>query len=141
MSRTDLQSTIDEAFENRDSINTGTTGEVRDAVEEALGLLDDGSERVAERSGDGWVVNQWLKKAVLLSFRLNDMTTITAPPESPTPASPNTESPSTAGRGATSDWSTSDWGSTTRPRPHSNAQGNRRWPSGWDWTATCLSSR
>jgi 2,3,4,5-tetrahydropyridine-2-carboxylate N-succinyltransferase len=80
MSRTDLQSTIDEAFENRDSINTGTTGEVRDAVEEALGLLDDGSERVAERSGDGWVVNQWLKKAVLLSFRLNDMAPIPGGP-------------------------------------------------------------
>jgi 2,3,4,5-tetrahydropyridine-2-carboxylate N-succinyltransferase len=69
---TDLAATIDAAWEDRASISTGTTGAVRDAVEAALALLDSGEARVAEPSGDSWVVNQWLKKAVLLSFRLND---------------------------------------------------------------------
>ena len=77
MSATDLASlekTIEAAFDNRDNVNTSTRGEVRDAVETALGLLDSGKVRVAERGSDGnWTVNQWLKKAVLLSFRLNDM--------------------------------------------------------------------
>ena len=69
-----LSQTIDRAFEERDGINTGTRGEVRDAVETALNLLDNGKARVAERGEDGnWTVNQWLKKAVLLSFRLNPM--------------------------------------------------------------------
>nr|WP_314090358.1 2,3,4,5-tetrahydropyridine-2,6-dicarboxylate N-succinyltransferase [uncultured Shinella sp.] len=69
-----LSATIDRAFEERDGINTGTRGEVRDAVEMALNLLDTGKVRVAERGEDGnWTVNQWLKKAVLLSFRLNPM--------------------------------------------------------------------
>ena len=69
---TDLAATIDAAWEDRANVSTGTTGAVRDAVEAALALLDAGEARVAEPSGDGWVVNQWLKKAVLLSFRLND---------------------------------------------------------------------
>ena len=70
----DLAATIDAAFEVRDTINGGTTGEVRDAVAAALGLLDDGKLRVAAKAEDGsWQVRQWLKKAVLLSFRLNDM--------------------------------------------------------------------
>ena len=69
---TDLAATIDAAWEDRATVSTGTTGAVRDAVESALALLDSGEARVAEPSGDGWVVNQWLKKAVLLSFRLND---------------------------------------------------------------------
>ncbi|MBX4862554.1 2,3,4,5-tetrahydropyridine-2,6-dicarboxylate N-succinyltransferase [Rhizobium sophorae] len=77
MSATDLASLekiIEAAFDNRDNVNTSTKGEVRDAVEAALDLLDAGKARVAERSADGaWSVNQWLKKAVLLSFRLNDM--------------------------------------------------------------------
>ncbi len=69
-----LSQTIDRAFEERDGINTSTRGEVRDAVETALNLLDSGKVRVAERGEDGnWTVNQWLKKAVLLSFRLNPM--------------------------------------------------------------------
>ncbi len=69
-----LSETIDRAFEERDGINTSTRGEVRDAVETALNLLDGGKVRVAERGADGnWTVNQWLKKAVLLSFRLNPM--------------------------------------------------------------------
>ena len=71
---TSLSQTIETAFEDRDSVNTGTRGAVRDAVETALNLLDSGKVRVAQRGEDGvWTVNQWLKKAVLLSFRLNPM--------------------------------------------------------------------
>lgn len=77
MSHADLAKTIDEAFERREGISPATKGAVREAVEAALDLLDCGKARVAERQSDGaWQVNQWLKKAVLLSFRLNDMTTI-----------------------------------------------------------------
>ncbi|WP_337181219.1 2,3,4,5-tetrahydropyridine-2,6-dicarboxylate N-succinyltransferase [Shinella sp.] len=69
-----LSATIERAFEERDGVNTSTRGEVRDAVEASLNLLDSGKVRVAERGADGnWTVNQWLKKAVLLSFRLNPM--------------------------------------------------------------------
>jgi len=69
-----LEQIIEKAFEQRDNINSATKGEVRDAVAEALNLLDKGAERVAERvSGGTWQVHQWLKKAVLLSFRLNRM--------------------------------------------------------------------
>ncbi|RAX39576.1 2,3,4,5-tetrahydropyridine-2,6-dicarboxylate N-succinyltransferase [Rhizobium tropici] len=69
-----LEKSIEAAFDNRDNVNTSTRGEVRDSVETALNLLDSGKVRVAERGADGnWIVNQWLKKAVLLSFRLNDM--------------------------------------------------------------------
>jgi 2,3,4,5-tetrahydropyridine-2-carboxylate N-succinyltransferase len=78
---TDLARTIDEAFEKRDGIGPSTQGAVRAAVDEALGLLDSGKARVAERQVDGkWRVNQWLKKAVLLSFRLNDMSVIPGGP-------------------------------------------------------------
>lgn len=80
MSTADLQSIIEEAFDARDEISTATTGERRDAVMEALNLLDSGTARVAEKTADGWVVNQWLKKAVLLSFRLNDMAPIAGGP-------------------------------------------------------------
>jgi len=70
---TDLQPTIDAAWEDRAELTTTTTGAVRDAVEAALDGLDAGTLRVAEPDGNGgWRVNQWLKKAVLLSFRLND---------------------------------------------------------------------
>ncbi|QJE74011.1 2,3,4,5-tetrahydropyridine-2,6-dicarboxylate N-succinyltransferase [Aerophototrophica crusticola] len=72
MSHADLESAINQAWDARDGINTGTKGPVRDAVEQALALLDRGERRVAEPGDGGWVVNQWLKKAVLLSFRLND---------------------------------------------------------------------
>ena len=69
-----LEKTVEKAFDERDGVTTGTRGEVRDAVEAALELLDKGQARVAERQADGnWTVNQWLKKAVLLSFRLNPM--------------------------------------------------------------------
>jgi 2,3,4,5-tetrahydropyridine-2-carboxylate N-succinyltransferase len=67
-----LQTAIDAAWENRDSINSATKGQVRDAVEAAITGLDDGSFRTAEKVGGEWVVHQWLKKAVLLSFRLYD---------------------------------------------------------------------
>nr|Q07TX5.1 RecName: Full=2,3,4,5-tetrahydropyridine-2,6-dicarboxylate N-succinyltransferase; AltName: Full=Tetrahydrodipicolinate N-succinyltransferase; Short=THDP succinyltransferase; Short=THP succinyltransferase; Short=Tetrahydropicolinate succinylase [Rhodopseudomonas palustris BisA53] len=76
-----LESTINAAFDARDTVSAATKGEVRDAVEQALDLLDKGEVRVAAREASGaWVVNQWLKKAVLLSFRLNDMTTISGGP-------------------------------------------------------------
>ncbi|MDO7844543.1 2,3,4,5-tetrahydropyridine-2,6-dicarboxylate N-succinyltransferase [Sphingomonas immobilis] len=68
----DLQTTIEAAWEARDTLGFATTGAVRDAVDTAIGLLDAGKARVAEPTADGWTVNQWLKKAVLLSFRLND---------------------------------------------------------------------
>jgi 2,3,4,5-tetrahydropyridine-2-carboxylate N-succinyltransferase len=78
---TDLATTIDAAFEHRDEVGPATTGALREAVGEALGLLDRGAARVAERRADGsWHVNQWLKKAVLLSFRLNDMSEIAGGP-------------------------------------------------------------
>ena len=73
MSHTDLAKTIDDAFEKRNEFTPATKGLVREAVETALDLLDRGKARVAERGGNGaWSVNQWLKKAVLLSFRLSD---------------------------------------------------------------------
>ncbi|NND49868.1 MAG: 2,3,4,5-tetrahydropyridine-2,6-dicarboxylate N-succinyltransferase, partial [Rhizobiales bacterium] len=77
---TDLKPIIEAAFEDRDSINAETTGEVREAVAAALELLDSGKARVAEKAGGEWVVNQWLKMAVLLSFRLNDMWAISGGP-------------------------------------------------------------
>ena len=78
---TSLSQTIDTAFDNRDSVNIHTKGEIRDAVDTALNLLDGGKVRVAERGTDGnWTVNQWLKKAVLLSFRLNDMEVVKGGP-------------------------------------------------------------
>src|SRR5437763_223216 len=81
MSHADLAKTVDDAFERRDGIGPATKGPVREAVEAALDLLDRGEARVAERQTDGkWQVNQWLKKAVLLSFRLNDMSVIPGGP-------------------------------------------------------------
>src|ERR1700743_42317 len=81
MSATQLESTINNAFEARDGISTATKGEVREAVDHALELMDKGEARVAEREASGkWKVHQWLKKAVLLSFRLNDMSAIAGGP-------------------------------------------------------------
>ena len=77
----DLQGTIEAAWEARDTISAETKGAVRDAVESALNQLDSGAARVAEPDSEGgWRVNQWLKKAVLLSFRLNDMAEIAGGP-------------------------------------------------------------
>jgi 2,3,4,5-tetrahydropyridine-2-carboxylate N-succinyltransferase len=77
MSYDQLAKFIDDAFENRNDLDPATKGPVRDAVDEALGLLDRGAVRVAVRRGNGiWHVNQWLKKAVLLSFRLAEMSVL-----------------------------------------------------------------
>jgi 2,3,4,5-tetrahydropyridine-2,6-dicarboxylate N-succinyltransferase len=67
-----LQSAIEAAWEAREGFSISTQGEVRDAVEAAIEGLDNGSFRVAEKIDGSWQVHQWLKKAVLLSFRLND---------------------------------------------------------------------
>jgi 2,3,4,5-tetrahydropyridine-2,6-dicarboxylate N-succinyltransferase len=74
-----LEQTIDAAWEARADLGLETKGELRDAVNEALSLLDSGAARVAEPDGEDWKVNQWLKKAVLLSFRLNDNALICGP--------------------------------------------------------------
>jgi len=79
--RAALEKVIDAAFEARDGVSTSTRGATREAVETALDLLDRGALRVAERQADGqWTVNQWLKKAVLLSFRLNPMSLVKGGP-------------------------------------------------------------
>ena len=76
-----LEKAIDAAFETKETISISTKGETRDAVETALNLLDSGRARVATRGEDGsWTVHQWLKKAVLLSFRLNPMEVIKGGP-------------------------------------------------------------
>ncbi|AGF73969.1 2,3,4,5-tetrahydropyridine-2-carboxylate N-succinyltransferase [Bartonella australis AUST/NH1] len=73
-----LEAIIEKAFNDRDSINTATKGEIRESIEYVLNLLDKGEIRVAERQKDGqWHVYQWLKKAILLSFRLSPMRLIT----------------------------------------------------------------
>ena len=76
----DLARAIDSAWDARESLGPHTKGEARDAVEAVLADLDNGSLRVAEKSGGEWTVHQWLKKAVLLSFRLNDMKPIEGAP-------------------------------------------------------------
>ncbi len=73
---TDIEAIINAAWESREEITPDTTGDQREAVKDALQLLDSGQVRVAEKTTQGWIVNQWLKKAVLLSFRLNNMVTI-----------------------------------------------------------------
>ena len=75
-----LETIIDSSWESRDGVSSATRGELRDAVETTLAGLDDGSLRVAEKVEGVWRVNQWLKKAVLLSFRLNDMAAISGGP-------------------------------------------------------------
>ncbi len=76
-----LEQAIEKAWDERDSINSSTTGEYREAVEAGLDLLDSGERRAAEKGPDGvWRANEWLKKAVLLSFRLNDMERISGGP-------------------------------------------------------------
>ncbi len=72
MTHSDLQSTIEALWETRDRLSPATTGTPREAVEQALALLESGTARVAAPTSEGWVVNEWLKKAVLLSFRLYD---------------------------------------------------------------------
>ncbi len=77
---TDLQATIEATWDARDQVNSATKGEARNAVESAIEMLNSGVARVAEPGDAGWKVNQWLKKAVLLSFRLNDMAMISGVP-------------------------------------------------------------
>ena len=78
-----VQATIEGLWNQRDTLNSATTGPARDAVEQALGLLDSGAVRVAEPGPNGWVVNKWLKEAVLLSFRLNDSAPMPGPGGAP----------------------------------------------------------
>jgi 2,3,4,5-tetrahydropyridine-2,6-dicarboxylate N-succinyltransferase len=80
MSHTDLARAIDAAWEDRAQVGPSTQGPVREAVERALSLLDSGEARVAEKTDGTWQVHQWLKKAVLLSFRLKDMEPIKGGP-------------------------------------------------------------
>ena len=79
MSVSNLQQPIDELWERRDTLSASTGGEAREMVDAALDALDSGAVRVAEPAGGAWQVNQWLKKAVLLSFRLNDSQTMAGP--------------------------------------------------------------
>jgi 2,3,4,5-tetrahydropyridine-2-carboxylate N-succinyltransferase len=83
MSTHALQQPIEELWERRESLSPSTKGAASDAVDAALELLDTGSARVAEPTPGGWQVNQWLKKAVLLSFRLTDSTAMQGPGGTP----------------------------------------------------------
>jgi 2,3,4,5-tetrahydropyridine-2-carboxylate N-succinyltransferase len=76
----DLQTVIERAWDERESLGPATKGEVRSAVDAAIAGLDTGKARIAVKRGDEWVVHQWLKKAVLLSFRLNPMEAISGAP-------------------------------------------------------------
>jgi len=80
MSDKTLIAVINQAWEDRDGLTTQTTGEIREAVSEALNQMDRGEVRVASKEDGNWTVHQWLKKAVLLSFRLNPMKTISGGP-------------------------------------------------------------
>jgi 2,3,4,5-tetrahydropyridine-2,6-dicarboxylate N-succinyltransferase len=79
-----LQTVIEAAWDARETVSPATQGEVREAIEAALDLLDRGEARVAVKQGNEWNVNQWLKKAVLLSFRLYDMAPIGGAPDGAT---------------------------------------------------------
>jgi 2,3,4,5-tetrahydropyridine-2,6-dicarboxylate N-succinyltransferase len=78
-----LQQAVDEIWERRDQLSARTTGADRAAIEQALDLLDRGAARVASPGPDGWVVHEWLKKAVLLSFRLADSAPMPGPGGAP----------------------------------------------------------
>ncbi len=85
MSVSALESTIEAAWEDREKLSPSTTGKAREAIEASLEGLDRGEIRVAEKRDGGWHVNQWVKKAVLLSFRINDMSPIAGGPGENTP--------------------------------------------------------
>ena len=68
----ELEQLINDAFENKESVSISTSGPIRDAIENTLNQLDNGSIRVCEKKDDEWKVNQWIKKAILLSFRINN---------------------------------------------------------------------
>lgn len=76
-----LETAINDAWEQRESLSVDTTGGIREAVEETLNALDSGTLRVAEKVGDKWQVNQWTKKAVLLSFIFNPMRAMSGGPD------------------------------------------------------------
>ena len=76
----DLQAVIERAWDERETIGTDTAGDVCQAVDAAIAALDSGNLRIAEKQGSAWIVHQWLKKAVLLSFRLNPMQAIPGGP-------------------------------------------------------------
>jgi 2,3,4,5-tetrahydropyridine-2-carboxylate N-succinyltransferase len=80
MNRDELQAIIERAWDEREAVGPATKGEVRLAVDAAIAALDAGEARIAERLDSQWVVHQWLKKAVLLSFRLNPMEAISGAP-------------------------------------------------------------
>ena len=83
MKNDDIKLIIERVFDNNEDVNPSTSGEVKEAINLALNLLDTGKLRVAEPTGKSqWKVNQWLKKAVLLSFKINDMNIITGGPHS-----------------------------------------------------------
>jgi 2,3,4,5-tetrahydropyridine-2-carboxylate N-succinyltransferase len=77
----DIETIINSAWDDRDTVSTDTKGDIADAVQSALDLLDNGQLRIAQKIDGSWTVNQWLKKAVLLSFRLNPMQLISGGPE------------------------------------------------------------
>ena len=83
-----LQKPIEDLWEQRDNLSSATKGEARDAVEAALEALDNGTVRVAEKTTGEWQVNQWLKKAVLMSFRLTDSSPMEGPGGAPVWAGP-----------------------------------------------------
>jgi 2,3,4,5-tetrahydropyridine-2,6-dicarboxylate N-succinyltransferase len=83
MAQNDLQQPIEDLWEKRDTLSSATKGAPRDAVDAALEALDAGEARVAEKTSGAWQVNQWLKKAVLLSFRLNDSIPMEGPGGAP----------------------------------------------------------
>jgi 2,3,4,5-tetrahydropyridine-2-carboxylate N-succinyltransferase len=76
----EFEQAVDTAWEERESIGPQTRGDIRSAVDAAIAMLDRGEARIAEKTADGWIVHQWLKKAVLLSFRLNPMEAIAGGP-------------------------------------------------------------
>jgi 2,3,4,5-tetrahydropyridine-2,6-dicarboxylate N-succinyltransferase len=83
MSQESLQTEIETLWEQRDTLSSATKGTAREAVDAALDALDEGKVRVAEKAASGWHVNQWLKKAVLMSFRLTDSTPMEGPGGAP----------------------------------------------------------
>ena len=85
METVQMKEIIERAWEARDALSPASSGEEREAVEAALNALDSGTLRVCEKNDGAWTVNQWLKKAVLLSFRLNDMMAIAGGPGEETP--------------------------------------------------------
>tara|TARA_B100001123_G_scaffold83069_1_gene94940 strand:- start:2499 stop:3347 length:849 start_codon:yes stop_codon:yes gene_type:complete len=74
-----LKTIIEENFKKIDEVNPQIKGELPGAIEEVISLLDNGKIRVSEKKGDGWIVNQWIKQAILLSFKINEMENLSGP--------------------------------------------------------------